>query len=629
MEIAMNTKTAMIASVILLAAALGSMTHIRTSGSATIKGTVTDGGTGQPIVGAWVELAGVEKTKTDSTGHFTFTSVAAGTFEIVVTSAGYQNEIVKNVQVKDGGTINLSIQMSQGSAITLKEREHPKDAEESDRLSGISRKQAAKSYSGMGAVGGAAFMNGGGFVPLNPPNGQKYWDMYHSGYGTNPFIDTEDDHLSTFGADVSTGSYSLVRNYLTNGALPPKEAFRVEEFVNYFKTDYAAPKNKTFAFYFESAPSVVTKNAVLLKIGLKGREVAVENRKPANMTFVIDVSGSMNIENRLGLVKRTMLLLVDEMKKGDRVGIVTYGSYAQTVLNHTSDKKAIRDAIEGLYSEGSTNAEAGLWQGYKLASSQFDPETINRVILCTDGVANNGETSSEGLLNNIERYRKQGITLTACGFGMGNYNDVLIEQLATKGDGVYYYIDDLKEAKRVFVEQLTGTLQVIARDTKIQVDFDPNVVSRYRLIGYEKRDVRDEDFRNDTIDGGEIGSGHSVTALYEIKLKNADARSIGKISIRYKSPDGSRVDEVTETMTLQSPADEMRKAGFAFLSAVTLYSEIMRESYWAKYREVSEVKDALEELPSAFRKGYEQYEDFYDVVRMTVRLQKSKELGAR
>jgi Ca-activated chloride channel family protein len=627
MEIAMNTKTAMIASVILLAAALGSMSHVGRSGSATIKGTVLDDNTGKPIVGAWIELAGVEKTKTDSAGSFTFTSVVAGTFEIVVTFAGYQKEVVKNVHVKDGGTVNLTIRMSQGSVISLQGKDIAK--EETERHLGIKTKQAAKSYSGMGAVGGAVYMNGGGFTPLNPPNGQKYWDMYHSGYGTNPFIDTEDDHLSTFGADVSTGSYSLVRNYLTNGALPPKEAFRVEEFVNYFKTYYTAPKNKTFAFYFESAPSVITKNAVLLKIGLKGREVAAENRKSANLTFVIDVSGSMNIENRLGLVKHTLFLLLDQMKPNDRVGIVTYGSQAQTVLNPTSDKKAIRQAIEGLYSEGSTNAEAGLWQGYKLASTHFNPEAINRVILCTDGVANNGETSSEGLLKNIDHYRKQGITLTACGFGMGNYNDVLIERLATKGDGTYYYIDDLKEAKRVFVEQLTGTLQVIAKDTKIQVDFDPNVVSRYRLIGYEKRDVRDEDFRNDTIDGGEIGSGHSVTALYEVKLKNADARSIGKISIRYKSPDESRVDEISETMTLQSPTDDMHKAGLTFLSAVTLYSEIMRESYWAKYREVAEVKDMLEELPSAFRKGYDQYEDFYDMVRMTVRLQKSKELGAR
>ncbi len=627
----MNTKTGLIAGLIILAAVLGSMSGVPAAGTATITGSITDDATGQPLVGAWVELAGIQKSKTDSSGHFAFPSLAAGTYELIVTFTGYQKEVVKNVHLKDGQTLTLSISLIKGNAVALHDLEYPKEEAESDALSGAASKRSMKAFSGTGALAGAMgrMKSGNALAPLNPPNGEKYWDMYHRGYGTNPFIDTEDDHLSTFGADVSTGSYSLVRNYLTNGALPPKDAFRVEEFVNYFRTDYAAPKNKTFAFYFESAPSVVTKNALLLKIGLKGREVAAENRKPANMTFVIDVSGSMNIENRLGLVKRTMLLLVDELKNGDRVGIVTYGSHAQTVLAHTSDKKAIREAIEGLYSEGSTNAEAGLWQGYKLASSQFDAEKINRVVLCTDGVANNGETSSEGLLKNIERYRQQGITLTACGFGMGNYNDVLIEQLATKGDGTYYYIDDLKEAKRVFVEQLTGTLQVIAKDTKIQVDFDPKVVSRYRLIGYEKRDVKDEDFRNDTIDGGEIGSGHSVTALYEIKLKDADARSIGKISIRYKSPDGSKVDEVSEAMMLQSPANEMRRAGFTFLSAVTLYAEIMRESYWAKYREVSEVKDMLEELPSAFRKGYEQYEDFYDVVRMTVRLQKSKELGSR
>ncbi len=616
----MNKKIAL--TLIVLALASLALTNAG-GGNGKITGTITDASSGLPLANVTVILIGEGSALSDSAGRFEFANLEDGRYVVEFEAEGYETLTFSSIKITSGSTVSLQPKMK------LSIEKDIELSEASDALHGKALKESASKQLSISGLAGMGAVGGSGYLPLNPPNGQKFWDMYHSGYGTNPFIDTEDDHLSTFGADVSTGSYSLVRNYLTHGSLAPKDAYRVEEFVNYFKTDYAAPKNKTFTFSFESAPSVITKNAQLLKIGLKGREVAAENRKPANLTFVIDVSGSMNIENRLGLVKRTMLMLVDEMKAGDRVGIVTYGTHAQVVLKHTSDKKLIQDAIQSLYSEGSTNAEAGLWEGYKLASAQFDEEKINRVVLCTDGVANNGETSSQGLLSNIERYRKQGITLTACGFGMGNYNDVLIEQLATKGDGTYYYIDDLKEAKRVFVEQLTGTLQVIAKDTKIQVDFDPKVVSRYRLIGYEKRDVKDEDFRNDTIDGGEIGSGHSVTALYEVKLKDADARNIGSISIRYKSPDGKQVDEVTERIVLTPPANAMRQAGFTFLSAVTLYAEIMRESYWAKYREVSEVKTLLEELPLSFRKGYEPYEDFYDMVRMTIRLQKANDLGAK
>ncbi len=380
--------------------------------------------------------------------------------------------------------------------------------------------------------------------------------------------------------------------------------------------------------YTESIPSNVSKNCKLVKISLKGKEIKSENRKPANLTFVIDISGSMGIENRLGLVKKTMLLLTKELKSGDRVGIVTYGSHAQIVLKHTSDKEKIENAVQGLFSEGSTNAEAGLWKGYQLATDEFETSAINRVILCTDDVANNGETSSDGILKMIEKFKNKGITLTACGFGMGNYNDVLIEQLATKGDGTYYYIDDIKEAKRVFIEQLTGTLQVIAKDVKIQVEFDNETVSRYRLIGYEKRDIKDTDFRNDKVDAGEIGSGHSVTAFYEVKLKNEQAQSIGKIAIRYKSPDGKQVDEFSETLILRGSVNAQNEAHLKFLSNVVLYAEIMRESYWVKRRELAEVKTALNGLPELYKKNYPQYEDFYDMVKQTIRLKENKDLGS-
>lgn len=616
------------------------------NGNGQISGTITDATTGKPLSNVVVKLIGTGiTTPTDSTGYFVFTNIGNGQYDLLASLNLYQNLKVEDVDVISGNETYLELALKilvQGDANTttlaakdIKPKTAKEQAETEKLLDmAIQEKHALKTNkaaagkgvlgvaSGIGSIGG-----NGGYVPLNPPNGEKYWDMYHHDYGTNPFIDTEDDHLSTFGADVSTGSYALVRNYISHGELPPKDAVRVEEFINYFRQDYSVPNEKTFAIHSFSLASPISKNYQLVKIGIKGREVKAENRKPANLAFVIDVSGSMDIENRLGLVKKTLGLLIKELRSNDRVGIVTYGSQAQIVLNSTANKEAIEEAVNGLFSEGSTNAEAGLWKGYQLASQNFDPNAINRVILCTDGVANNGETSSQGLLQQIEKFKNKGITLTACGFGMGNYNDVLIEQLATKGDGTYYYIDDLSEAKRVFVEQLTGTLQVIAKDVKIQVEFDKETVSRYRLIGYEKRDVKDEDFRNDKVDGGEIGSGHTVTAVYEIKLKNSSANSIGKITMRYKSPDGKNVTEQDEPIRLNTSENKTNVAQFQLLSSVILYAEIMRESYWAKNRELSEVKTMLENVDETFKKQYAQYEDFRDLVSNTMRLQKSKSIG--
>ncbi|MBX7152317.1 von Willebrand factor type A domain-containing protein [bacterium] len=616
------------------------------TGDGKISGTIADTATGKPLSNVLVKLIGSGvTTQTDSTGYFVFTNIGNGQYDLLASLNLYQNLKVEDIDVISGNETNLELTLKilvQGETNTatiaakdVKPKIAKEQGETEEPLDMIMQEKSVLNKAGKTAMGrGVGVADGlgsvggiNGYVPLNPPNGEKYWDMYHHDYGTNPFIDTEDDNLSTFGADVSTGSYALVRNYISHGELPPKDAVRVEEFINYFRQDYAVPSEKTFAIHALTTASPISKNYQLVKIGIKGREVKSENRKPANLTFVVDVSGSMDIENRLGLVKKTLGLLIKELRSNDRVGIVTYGSQAQIVLNSTTNKEAIEEAVNSLYSEGSTNAEAGLWKGYQLASQNFDPNAINRVILCTDGVANNGETSSQGLLQQIEKFKNKGITLTACGFGMGNYNDVLIEQLATKGDGTYYYIDDLSEAKRVFVEQLTGTLQVIAKDVKIQIEFDKETVSRYRLIGYEKRDVKDEDFRNDKVDGGEIGSGHTVTAVYEVKLKNPSANAIGKITMRYKSPDGKNVTEQDEPIRMNTTENRMTAAQLQFISSVILYAEIMRESYWSKNRELAEVKTMLENIDDKFKKQYAQYEDFRDLVSNTMRLQKSKSIG--
>ena len=437
------------------------------------------------------------------------------------------------------------------------------------------------------------------FGGLNPPNGAAYDAVFFKEYGTNPFIDTEDDHLSTFGMDVDTASYAVTRRYLRDGYLPPTEAVRVEEFVNAFDYNYMPPAQDAFAVHIEGAPSRFGegKRLQLLRIGIQGRVVPDENRKDAMLTFVIDVSGSMAMESRLELVKRALTLLVEQLRPGDEVGIVVYGTRARTVLSHTGieGREEILGAIHSLTPEGVTNAEEGLQLGYKLALRNARVGSINRVILCSDGVANVGETGPDAILKTIRSHVEEGITLTTVGFGMGNYNDVLMEQLANKGNGSYAYVDTLNEAKRVFVENLTGTLQLIAKDAKVQVDFNPEVVSRFRLLGYENRRLDHEDFRDDDADGGEIGSGHSVTALYEIKLHEGATGKLATVFIRHEDPDTRHVSETNEeifSIALKA-AFEDASPEFQLAATVEEFAEILRESYWAEGGSLAAVQQSI------------------------------------
>ena len=435
---------------------------------------------------------------------------------------------------------------------------------------------------------------------LIPPNGAAYNDVFFKDYGTNPFIDTEDDHLSTFGMDVDTASYSVTRRYLRDGYLPPPEAVRVEEFVNAFDYNYPSPSAEAFAVHIEGAPSRFGegKRLQLLRIGIQGRVVPDENRKDATLTFVIDVSGSMDMENRLELVKRALTLLVEQLRPGDKVAIVVYGSRARIVLPHIGieGREEILAAIHSLTPEGVTNAEEGLRLGYSLASRNARVSGINRIILCSDGVANVGETGADGILRVIRSYVEEGITLTTLGFGMGNFNDVLMEQLANNGDGSYAYIDTLNEAKRVFVENLTGTLQLIAKDAKVQVDFNPQVVSRFRLLGYENRRLDHEDFRDDKADGGEIGSGHSVTALYELKLHEGATGQLATVFIRHEDPDTRRISEINEEIftTQLNKTFEEASPEFQLAGTVAEFAEILRESFWAQEGSLEAVSRSIE-----------------------------------
>jgi Ca-activated chloride channel family protein len=418
------------------------------------------------------------------------------------------------------------------------------------------------------------------------PNDQPYGDVFFRSAGVNPFVDSEDDHLSTFGLDVDTGSYTVARRYLRDGHLPPPEAVRLEEFVNYFSYGDQPPARGEFALRAEGAPApfATGEQMRVVRFNIRGREVSAANRKPAVLTFVVDVSGSMDMENRLGLVKKALSLLLGQLRGADRVGLVIYGDTGKVLLEPTSDHAAIARAIDSLAPGGSTNAEEGLALAYDVAGRAYRPGAINRIILCTDGVANVGRTGPDSILERIGREARRGIELTSLGFGMGNYNDALLEQLADKGDGRYAYIDDFDEARRVFVEELTGTLQTIARDAKVQVDWNPAVVSRWRLLGYENRDIADDKFRDDTVDAGEIGAGHSVTALYEVKLKPGAAGRIGTLHLRFRSADTREIRETTRELRVAdlAPSWERAPASLRLASLVAELAEVLRGSYWAK-----------------------------------------------
>ena len=476
--------------------------------------------------------------------------------------------------------------------------------------------------------GGYPMAHGG----TTPPNGEDVDGMFFKDYGVNPFVDTEDDHLSTFATDVDTGSYTVVRRYLHDGHLPPEKAVRVEEFVNYFNYGYAAPQEENFAVYAEAAPwrfGTGRKNSYLLRLGLKGKQVSEESRKPAILTFVIDVSGSMKRENRLGLVKRSLRMLVERLREEDRIGIAVYGSRGRKEMDHRGlyEKAEILSVIESLQASGSTYAEEGIRIGYEMAENAYRRGYINRVILCSDGVANVGKTGADDIFEVIKKKAEKGITLSAIGFGMGNYNDVLLERLGDKGNGHYVYIDTIAEAKKVFEDNLTGTLQVIGRDVKIQVDFNPKVVRSYRLIGYENRDVPDEKFRDDKYDGGEIGAGHSVTALYELKLWPGREGNVATTYVRYKHADTSAVTEFRSHIAVEDFHKSFRGSSseFKLAATVTEFAEILRKSYWAKGATLDRILERAQYLSREFEDDAEVIE-LVDLISKAERLMKKVEV---
>ena len=382
----------------------------------------------------------------------------------------------------------------------------------------------------------------------------------------NGIVQVAEHPVSTFSIDVDSGAYANVRRMLKAGQLPQQDAVRIEEMINYFGYDYPLPQdeNVPFSVTTEMAPAPWNRHTHLLQIGIKGQDISRQMLPPANLVFLIDVSGSMGDANRLPLLQSALKLLTEQLREQDRVAIVVYAGASGVVLPPTNDKGKILAALNRLQAGGSTNGAAGIELAYAVARQSYIPRGINRVLLATDGDFNVGTINFDALKSLIEEKRKSGISLTTLGFGMGsyaaerNYNDRLMEQLADAGNGNYAFIDTLNEAQKVLVDEMSSTLATIAKDVKIQIEFNPEVVAEYRLIGYENRALKREDFNNDKIDAGEIGAGHTVTALYEIALtgskgsrleplryqsktlENKSMRDeIAHLRLRYKAPEGS------------------------------------------------------------------------------------------
>jgi Ca-activated chloride channel homolog len=417
--------------------------------------------------------------------------------------------------------------------------------------------------------------------PYAPPEPVTQGDTFVR-HAPHAFTETAEDRLSTFAVDVDTASYTVTRRYLEQGNLPPPSAVRVEEFVNYFKYRYTPPEKEAFTVNLEGAPSPFGQGRHFVRVGVQGKVVSRSQRKPAHLVFLVDTSGSMNSPDRLPLAKEAMKIAVKNLNENDTVAIVTYAGGTRDVLPSTpaTDVERIHAAIDSLRSGGGTAMGSGMEMAYRHAVKKAAGNVVSRVIVLTDGDTNIGPNlSADAMLASIQKYVAEGVTLSTIGFGMGNYRDDLMERLANKGNGNCFYIDSYKEARKVFETQLTGTLEVIAKDVKVQVEFDPAVVRRYRLVGYENRDVADRDFRNDKVDAGEIGAGHSVTALYEVEL-TGEPGALGTVRIRAKAPNGTEASEQAFPFQrrLMRGSLEAASTDFRFALAVAATADVLRHS---------------------------------------------------
>ncbi|MEJ2078441.1 MAG: von Willebrand factor type A domain-containing protein [Acidobacteriota bacterium] len=580
-----------------------------------------------------LESATVKHTLSDASGRFEFNDVdAPGKYSLLAATPGFKSYRNPEIDLKKGESVDFHPVLQLGETTesvtvaapppSIMAETLPADAAAASKIgqfrapmTAVNGRQqmslsAAKSRAGSGSVSGTGVAVGSFMstamvdrpAEIYPPS--EFNTEAYDRIDENEFIRVADRPLSTFSIDVDTASYSNVRRFLMQRQMPPKGAVRIEELVNYFHYDYAGPTDgRPFAAHMEAATAPWNPSHLLLRVGLKGREIDLSHRKPGNFVFLIDVSGSMMPPNKLPLLQRALRLMVEKLNEDDRIAMVVYAGASGLVLPSTpcSQKQKILDALDALQAGGSTNGGAGIELAYRTARQNLIPDGINRVILATDGDFNVGVTNQGDLTRIIETNAKSGVFLTVLGFGMGNYKDSTLEKLADRGDGNYAYIDTLQEARKVLVEQIGGTLVTIAKDVKIQVEFNPREIAAYRLIGYENRLLRDQDFNDDTKDAGEIGAGHTVTVLYELvppgteadlpprvdplkyqaQPRSAAGSANGELltlKLRYKEPKED-TSQIMEIPLRKSTTDfERASKDFRFAAGVAGFGMLLRDS---------------------------------------------------
>jgi Ca-activated chloride channel family protein len=615
----------------------------------TLSGVVIATSDSKPLSGVTVAIQGTNfSAKTNAKGSYTLASVPVGTYTLRFSLAGYKSVRIQNVRVDKDSTTRINAWLSEGvdeisdaefpnefahrdEAKLLETKSKPKDFANVDALSSSTQpaseqgflQRAAKTMlggSGSTAWGGAQMkmstMPQGYTIPAIQRENENFNTEEYAHQNDNEYLFSRDNPLSTFSIDVDNASYSNMRRFLSMQQFPPKDAVRSEEFINYFRYDYPQPKGadirskEPFSVSTEISECPWNAKHQLVHIGLQGKEIPRAELPPSNLVFLIDVSGSMDSPEKLPLLKEAFTLLTHQLRAQDRVSIVVYAGAAGVVLPPTdgNDKARILAALEQLHAGGSTAGGEGIKLAYNLANQHFLKNGNNRVILATDGDFNIGTSSEGDLTRLIEKERETGVFLSVLGFGMGNYKDSKMEKLADKGNGNYAYIDNRREAEKVLVGQMSGTLYTIAKDVKIQVEFNPTAVQAYRLIGYENRMLAKEDFNNDKKDAGEIGAGHSVTALYEIvpvgvpfqnpsgngsvdplkyqtPTKQESVRSSANtleealtVKIRYKEPTGSVSKLIERPVPNVAMPLVASSNNFRFSAAVAEFAMILRES---------------------------------------------------
>ena len=591
-----------------------------------IKGIITSKVDNSKIQGATITLEhNINKLKltslSDNLGQFKFDKLHYGVYTLKIKHNSHQVYVNPKITINSNITQQQNITLSP-ILVTPIIKEEISIIEVTDDISkSISYKEYSKSYDKVSEPYGI-------YNKRSIDNQPNYNTESYNSISENGYKLTKVTPLSTFSADVDAASYSNVRRFLTNGQKPEKGAVRIEEMINYFNYDYPNPtNNRPFSITTEIGECPWSKNK-LVHIGLQGQRIDKEELPASNLVFLLDVSGSMNSANKLPLLKKSFKMLVNQLDENDRVAIVVYAGAAGVVLEPTpgSDNQAIMNAINKLQSGGSTAGGAGIELAYKIAQENFIKNGNNRVILATDGDFNIGMSSDDAMENLIVKKRETGIFLTCLGFGTGNFKDSKMEALADKGNGNYAYIDNIFEAKKVLVTEMGATLLTIAKDVKIQVEFNSSVVQSYRLIGYENRLLNAEDFNDDTKDAGEIGAGHSVTALYEVVLvgdSNSETPSIDPlryknnqdkvknltneiltVKFRYKKPDGDTSLLIEKNLENKTSNWESLSNNYKFSAAVAQFGMLLRESKYMKKGNFDQVLKLAKQGIGEDKNGY-------------------------